>query len=352
MHRISNQFLAMAHNNAWANHRLLGAASGLSDAAFGAPRAGFFPSIAATLNHNLTVDWYYVDALERWFAGGPPNAGALGFYDPVNPFPTCGPLREAQLAVDRRLIALCESLRALPTDARLGEPVALVRRVGVVHEVAHRLLTHLFQHAVHHRGQVHAMLSATDVAPPQLDEFFCAGDAPLRAHELAELGLVEGEPWAAPPTAGAPPLDRAPTRAELLAFLRAQPWAVVASVSAALGPEAAVVGVAITDGLELVFDTSDRSRKHANLRARPEIAVVLGWDDGCTVQLEGVVDQPSGAALAELQAVYFRRFPDGRERASWPDIAYHRVRPRWIRFSDFRAAPPRIVAWDPAHGSW
>ena len=55
----------MACNNAWANHRLLTACSRLSQEDFVAPRTSFFPSIKATLNHNLTVDWYYVDALER-----------------------------------------------------------------------------------------------------------------------------------------------------------------------------------------------------------------------------------------------------------------------------------------------
>jgi uncharacterized damage-inducible protein DinB len=40
---------------------------------------------------------------------------------------------------------------------------------------------HLFQHQIHHRGQVHAMLAGTHVAPPPLDEFYCAGDASLRA---------------------------------------------------------------------------------------------------------------------------------------------------------------------------
>ena len=33
------------------------------------------------------------------------------------------------------------------------------------------------------------MLSATSVSPPQLDEFFSVGEAPLRAAEFAELGV-------------------------------------------------------------------------------------------------------------------------------------------------------------------
>ena len=57
-------FRAMTHNNAWANHRLLTACSALTQTEFEAPRTGFFGSIQATLNHNLVVDWFYVDALE------------------------------------------------------------------------------------------------------------------------------------------------------------------------------------------------------------------------------------------------------------------------------------------------
>jgi len=59
-----------------------------------------------------------------------------------------------------------------------------------------RLLLHLFQHQIHHRGQAHAMLSETRIAPPQLDEFFAAEEAPLRASDLAELGIDERWIWA------------------------------------------------------------------------------------------------------------------------------------------------------------
>jgi len=53
----------------------------------------------------------------------------------------------------------------------------------------HAVLAHLFVHQIHHRGQAHAMLSGTRVAPPQLDEFFLVWDAPRRAAELRRLGL-------------------------------------------------------------------------------------------------------------------------------------------------------------------
>jgi hypothetical protein len=60
------------------------------------------------------------------------------------------------------------------------------------------------------------------------------------------------------------------------------------------------------------------------------------------VQLEGVADEPSGDELARLGARYLAVFPDGVERAATSTIAYFRVRPRWIRISDFACVPPRI----------
>jgi len=77
----------------------------------------------------------------------------------------------------------------------------VMRRTGVEGEVATRLLAHLFEHQIHHRGQAHAMLAGTSVPPPQLDEFFCANEAHLRAAELAEIGLSEERIWRDAPKA-------------------------------------------------------------------------------------------------------------------------------------------------------
>jgi pyridoxine/pyridoxamine 5'-phosphate oxidase len=137
---------------------------------------------------------------------------------------------------------------------------------------------------------------------------------------------------------------RAVTPAELVSFMRAQPWAVEASVDASGSPQAAVIGVAVTDDLELVFDTVNTTRKCANLRRDPRIALVIGWDDAQTVQYEGIADEPTPEELEErLLPIYLARFPDGAERRSWPDITYFRVRPRWIRYSDFSGETPRLV---------
>jgi uncharacterized damage-inducible protein DinB len=177
-------YRAMAHNNRWANHRLLGACAALPDAEFAATRIGFFPSLVATLNHILVVDRFYVDAME----GG--TLGPAAWSEP-EPCKTVPALRKAQEEVDRRLIAVVEAL----TREGLESTVELHRETYVERERMDRVLLHLFQHQVHHRGQAHAMLSDTSVRPPQLDEFFLADEAALRADEFAELGWTEEGVW-------------------------------------------------------------------------------------------------------------------------------------------------------------
>ena len=139
MDPLARHLLAHAYHNAWANHRLLGACEQLAQTEFEALRVGFFPSIRATLNHALTVDWYDIDAIERGLRGDPPNPAWAACFEPELP------------------------------------------------------------HA-DHRGQAHAMLSGSSVAPPQLDEFFCAGagDAARRAPDFAARGWTEAAIWGAP----------------------------------------------------------------------------------------------------------------------------------------------------------
>ena len=183
-------FRAFAYNNAWANHRLLGACAGLSQAEFEAERTGFFPSLQRTLNHIYVIDLFYVDALEGGWLG--PRA----WENPV-PFPALAKLSEGQAAMDQRFISICNAL----TPALLGDDVRINRgRTRVQIERCDRLLMHLIQHQIHHRGQAHAMLSSTRVEPPQLDEFFSIAEAPLRASEFADLGWSEETVWGQPST--------------------------------------------------------------------------------------------------------------------------------------------------------
>jgi len=176
---ISDHFRAMARNNAWSNHRLLRACGELSQEEFEAKRVGFFPSLQRTLNHILLVDQYYLDGLEE---GG---RGVTLLQSDV-PYPRLLDLAAAQRAMDERLVQYCDALNG----ARLERVIIIDRgEEGMTREVVHAVLSHLFMHQIHHRGQAHAMLSGTRVEPPQLDEFFLAWDAPRRERDMQMLGL-------------------------------------------------------------------------------------------------------------------------------------------------------------------
>jgi uncharacterized damage-inducible protein DinB len=135
---LASYLVLQAENNAWSNQRLYAACAALPAEAYFAKRPCFFGSIHNTLYHLLLVDHRYID---------------------------------------RRLIDLVRGLGA----ARLAEPVRIVDEAGQAwSDPLHRVLAHLFVHQVHHRGQVHDLLSQTSVAPPQLDEFFLTQDAARR----------------------------------------------------------------------------------------------------------------------------------------------------------------------------
>jgi len=128
----------------------------------------------------------------------------------------------------------------------------------------------------------------------------------------------------------------------LYSFLSRHRYGVVSSISEAGTPQSALVGIAVTRELEIVFDTVKSSRKHPNLIARPACSFVIGWSGEQTVQFEGIATELKEPELTRYQEIYFAVWPDGAARMNWPGITYFVVRPRWIRYSDFDQRPPVI----------
>ncbi|MEZ5831233.1 MAG: DinB family protein [Dongiaceae bacterium] len=161
-------FQRMAAYNRWANERLYEAAGQLSPAALDEKRSGFFPSILKTLNHILVGDTIWLGRLE-----GTGSPGISGLDQILHA--EFSALTTARRAIDERIIAYVDGLvpRRLEEDlvyrTMAGEP--LTTQVGQV-------LTHVFNHQTHHRGQAHAMLSSTEIAPPSLDLIYFLRDHP------------------------------------------------------------------------------------------------------------------------------------------------------------------------------
>ena len=155
---LKAHFARFARYNHWANRKLYAAVAQLDFAAYTAPRTGFFPSIAKTLNHLIVTDRIW---LAR-FAGLPQPHKSL---DEL-PHADFGALEQARETLDQRILRFIAAL----TEVRLAEILRYRSMAG--EERATPLdatLTHFFNHQTHHRGQAHAMLSGTPVPPPSLD---------------------------------------------------------------------------------------------------------------------------------------------------------------------------------------
>jgi hypothetical protein len=52
------------------------------------------------------------------------------------------------------------------------------------------------------------------------------------------------------------------------------------------------------------------------------------------------------SSCENFKSDYISIHPDGLRRSRVPGITYFRVRPRWIRFTDFNAAPAQVVTFE------
>jgi len=156
---MRDYFHRFALYNRWANARLYEAVGRLTPEAFVAPRSGFFPSIMRTLNHILVADKVWLSRL----TGQPHGLTAL---DQVI-HESFSALNAERAIEDKRIIACVEGIG----DEAFGQMLRY-RTMTDGKETETEIgatLTHLFNHQTHHRGQVHAMLSSTDVSPPPRD---------------------------------------------------------------------------------------------------------------------------------------------------------------------------------------
>ena len=148
--------VTMAAYNRWQNENLYGAAGTLSDADRKADRGAFFGSIHATLNHLLWADEVWMGRLADRPHPAIPMARSHARYEDWDA------LRAARVDLDADIVAWASTL----------EPAWLARspaRKAGVPRTHGFLVMHVFNHQTHHRGQVHAMLTAAGARPGDTD---------------------------------------------------------------------------------------------------------------------------------------------------------------------------------------
>jgi len=130
--------------------------------------------------------------------------------------------------------------------------------------------------------------------------------------------------------------------AEVYQFIRNEKLAVLSTCTPDGVPESALMGIAVTPDLEIIFDTVSSSRKYPNLKRNPRVALVIGCTTEVTVQYEGLATELTGAELAGYKSIYFEKFTDAPAREHWPGMTYFVVKPTWIRFCDYNPSTRRI----------
>lgn len=165
-------FRTFARYNAWANRHLYDACAALPDAELRKPRQAFFGSILGTLNHVLVADRAWLGRLE-----GVPS-GITGLDQIL--YEDLADLAAARTAEDARITALTDRYDA----GDLGRDLVYRTMAGTEHRTPMVwVLSHLFNHQTHHRGQAHGLLSQTAVPPPPLDLIYF-----LREREAVPTG--------------------------------------------------------------------------------------------------------------------------------------------------------------------
>jgi uncharacterized damage-inducible protein DinB len=153
----------MARYNRWQNENLYGVADALSDAERRRERGAFFGSIQGTLNHLLWADRIWMSRL----AGTPRPAG--GIPESVSLYGDWNELRRERAACDAVIVDWADRL----DDSALADDLTWYSGAikAEVTKPKWLLITHMFNHQTHHRGQVHCMLTQAGGKPGDTDLF-------------------------------------------------------------------------------------------------------------------------------------------------------------------------------------
>lgn len=155
---IIQHFQMLSRYNSLANCRLYDTCSLLSDVELKQTRPAFFKSIYGTLNHIIIGDRIWMGR----FTGEEMSSQGLDaiLYDEFEE------LRAARVLEDERITAFIDEL----DDDFLKGIITYKNNQGKIYrDPVNLLLAHFFNHQTHHRGQIHDMLTQTEIAPPSLD---------------------------------------------------------------------------------------------------------------------------------------------------------------------------------------
>ncbi len=158
-----NYFIQFARYNRWANARLYAACAALPEQAYREDRGAFFGSIHGTLSHLVWGDQQWMSRFAPALVEKPPP---LVRQSPGN-YPAWEDLKARRRAGDATILRWVDALEPAWLAGTLTWYSGLAK--ADVTKPVWVLVTHFFNHQTHHRGQVHAMLTAAGAMPDDTD---------------------------------------------------------------------------------------------------------------------------------------------------------------------------------------
>ena len=125
-------------------------------------------------------------------------------------------------------------------------------------------------------------------------------------------------------------------------FIAKHSIGVLATTTAEGKPEAAVITIIVTDGLEIIFETFTNYRKYQNLKKNSSIALIVGWDEKITVQYEGIAEELYGDALQKYKGEYFLTHLKLKKWDDLPEMVWFKISPKWARYLDNNTDPRTV----------
>jgi uncharacterized damage-inducible protein DinB len=162
---LSPDYLVMmAAYNAWQNENILTAAESLTQSAREQDRGAFFGSIFGTLNHLMWGDLLW---MSRFDGGTPPD---VGIPKSMSISSNWKDLKAARVELDARIIRWAHNVDPTSISGTYNWFSASAKME--VERPMTLVVAHFFNHQTHHRGQLHAMLTAAGAKPTDTDLFF------------------------------------------------------------------------------------------------------------------------------------------------------------------------------------
>ena len=159
----------MARYNRWQNKSLVGAADTLTDAESGRDRGAFFGSIDKTLNHLLWGDTIWMSRFDGW------KKPKTGLDESLRITATWPAFKAARGDADARIVSWADRLKPADLEGDLAWYSGALD--ANVQKPKWLCIQGFFNHQTHHRGQIHAMLTAAGAKPDDTDLFIMPEDA-------------------------------------------------------------------------------------------------------------------------------------------------------------------------------